>query len=254
VAPAMPFLSHRSGPNMGRAGQPTVSRRTWRSTAAPLRRWRSSLRCDKSNFARELPGRVWPGGSFMRSRYPIDNGGLLTWGTEITMHVAGLRVFDLFRSRYDSESGSDRQIQDGISRRQATRTVQAADIFQESSVSAFHPNVTFNTPNPRINTRILWLSRWRRDFQTWRPQRTASTIPSAMARAAGLTPVRQEAMSILLQAFLNHAVAVNKSDSPGDDPAAENQGFAGLYCTVAGSLKPRRAQSDCHVCRGRCRL
>jgi hypothetical protein len=44
-------------------------------------------------------------------------------------------------------------------------------------------------------------------------------------------------MSNIAASVFAHAVAVNKSDSPGDDPAAENQGFAGLYCTVAGSLK-----------------
>jgi len=44
-------------------------------------------------------------------------------------------------------------------------------------------------------------------------------------------------MSNIAASVFEHAVAINKSDSPGDDPAAENQGFAGLYCTVAGSLK-----------------
>jgi len=60
-------------------------------------------------------------------------------------------------------------------------------------------------------------------------------------------------MSNIAASVFEHAVAVNKSDSPGDDPAAENQGFAGCTAPSQARSKSKTAQSDCHVCRGRCR-
>lgn len=43
-------------------------------------------------------------------------------------------------------------------------------------------------------------------------------------------------MSNIAASVFDRAVAVTKSDTT-DDPAIENMGFAGLYCTVAGTLK-----------------
>lgn len=87
--------------------------------------------------------------SFMRSRYPIDNGGLLTWGVEITMHVAWIATYITFSALgYDSENGSDRQISDRYYQAVGYPDRPGSGYFPGVERQRIHPNVTFNTPNP----------------------------------------------------------------------------------------------------------
>jgi hypothetical protein len=117
--------------------------------------------------------------SFMRSRYPIDNGGLLTWGTEITMHVAWIATYLTFSALgYDSESGSDRQIQDRYFQATGYPDRPGSGYFPGIERQRIHPNVTFNTPNPPnqySNPMVVSLAP---RFQPGGPSGQPSTIPS----------------------------------------------------------------------------
>jgi|GEM_PF-2589001 hypothetical protein len=117
--------------------------------------------------------------SFMRSRYPIDNGGLLTWGTEITMHVAWIATYVTFSAMgYASESGADRQIEDRYYQAVGYPGQRDSGYFPGIERQRIHPMVTFNTPNPPNQFSSPMVVSQAARFQPGGPSGQASTIPS----------------------------------------------------------------------------
>jgi len=117
--------------------------------------------------------------SFMRSRYTIDNGGLLTWGTEITMHVAWIATYITFSAMgYDSENGSDRQIADRYYQAVGYPDRPGSGYFPGIERQRIHPLVTFNTPNPPNQFSSPMVVSNTPRFQPGGPTGQPSTIPS----------------------------------------------------------------------------